>query len=653
MKRQAGILLLCVMLFASCASGVSNNGATSSGASISAPGTPFTPTPLPSPRAGNQQNLLATEQLLLMTPHTTLDLYSLAQRLTLHRSIPRVGRTIPLNAHTGQVDSFWVFNTDTGSYQRIKAQLVSITPHLYMYVEQGQSVNMAALQASANGFETKVYALTRAYFGSEWTPGIDDDAHITVLNTISMGTGSDGAFSAYDEYPTSVYSFSNERELIYMNLNGLIPGTSEYDGTLAVEFQRLINWNQRPGDQAWIDAGMSILAQQLNGYSTGSFDAAFLQAPDASLTNWSNDPATAAAHYGASHLFMDYFAAHYGGYGILKQLLQDKAPPPQNFNDVLAKNGYSGTFYDVLHNWFIANYAQNTSISQGMYGNANLSLPVLTPQHMLSGFPFSEKDTVSQNGAEYYLLPTPGRRGALRITLQGTPVVRMINNVPFNAANEWWSNSYDFMDSTLTRGLDLTHVKGQPVTLQFAAWYDLAQGSYTFVEVSTDNKNWTALRNQDMAAAPWGYGFSGTSGGLPTPQWMQESVDLSRYAGKHIWLRFETITGQAGNHQGFAIDDIRVPAIHFADSAATDNEWTSSGFVRSNNLLPEHFTVQALLYRGSQFTVSAMQVDPASGQGQLTIAGYGPSITRVIVIVSANAAQTFLPATYQLTISFT
>ncbi len=74
------------------------------------------------------------------------------------------------------------------------------------------------------------------------------------------------------------------------------------------------------------------------------------------------------AHYGASYLFLDYFATHYGGYGILKELLQDPAAPPENFDHVLAKHGYSDTFIDVLHKWYIANDVQNAHIDNGVYG---------------------------------------------------------------------------------------------------------------------------------------------------------------------------------------------------------------------------------------------------------------------------------------------
>ena len=647
--RKYAFLFLCLFVLSSCT--VSGNTTASSQspiASVAVSATPFTPTPLPSPSPESLSDLLATEQLLLTTPHPVSDPYSLMQRLKLHTAapIPHTVRATPLNAHVGQEDSFWINNADSGQYSRVRARLVYITPHLYMYVEDGQSVNLAALAASANTFEKTIYPTERAAFGSEWTPGIDDDVHITVLNAVGLGTNVGGAFSPGDEYPTNVSPYSNEREMLYINLDGLMPGTTDYNSALAAEFQRLIDWHQQPGSQAWIDEGLSLLAEHLNGYPVTQAAASFLQAFAVQLTSWSDDPAASLAHYGASYLFMDYFATHYG-IKTLKEALQDAAPPPQNFNDALAKNGYTDTFTDVLTKWLIANYAQETTTAKGIYGYPDLTLPPLTPQHVLSGFPFTENDTIAQYSGQYYVLP-PAHRGALEITLQGTPVVRMISNVPFNSPAEWWSDQYDHMDSTLTRSFDLTHVNGKHAELHFAAWFDLAQGNAAYVEASTDEKNWTPLQGLYATPTAWGSGYTGTSGNLPTAQWVQESINLSHYVGKRVWLRFETITGRAENGQGFAIDAMSIPAIHFVDNAATDNGWVSSGFIRSNNVLPQHFSVQALLYHGAQFTVSTMQVNAASGQGRLVISGFGSNITRVVLIVSAYAVQTMLPATYQL-----
>jgi immune inhibitor A len=654
--KLSGFLFLCLLLLSSCSLGGTQPTTTRA---TPTPTVDISSTPLASPSPESLQALLQTEQLLLMTPHPMRDPYSLAQRLKLHAltPIPRFGRTTPLNAHLGQGDTFWISNADTRRYSRISAKLVYITPHLYMYVENGQPINLGALQASANIFESKIYPTDRATFGSEWSPGIDDDVHLTILNATGLGHNIGGYFTSQDEYPTSINPFSNQREMFYVSLDGPIPGTADYNSTLAHEFQHMIHWYQHPVDLSWTNEGMSVLAQHINGYPVDQLARSFLQTPDTQLNDWSGDINADTPHYGAGYLFMDYFATHYGGYSILKELLQDPASPPDNFNHILAKHGYSDSFNDVLQKWYIANFVQDTTINSGTYGYPDLVLPALLPQHALNSYPVSESDTVHQYAAQYYTLPPATRRGTLTISLKGDPLVRIINNDPYAATNEWWSNRYDNMDSTLTRSFDLTHLKSRHATLQFAAWYDLEQNhDYAFIEVSTDAANWTTLKGHYTTAsnpngANWGQGYTGTSGGASQPKWLQESVDLSSYAGKKIQLRFEQVTDEAVNLQGFAIDNIRIPELHFQDTLNSDNGWASSGFIRSNNVLPQHYNIQALLYQGAQFTVSSLPVDLASGQGTLTIPNYGTTVTRVVLIVSAYAAETTRIAHYQLNIS--
>jgi len=648
------VLLTCLLIVSSCTFG----GGQATGTTTPAP-TIDTSSILPSPAPESLRSLLQTEQVLLMTPHPVRDLYSLAQRLKLHTPdpIPHVGRTTPLNAHVGQEDAFWVSNQDTRRYSRITAKLVYVTAHVYMYVQDGQAVNLGALQFSANTFESKIYPTDRATFGSEWTPGIDDDVHLTILNAVGLGRNVGGYFTAQDEYPTNENPYSNQREMFYVSLDGPIPGSADYNSTLAHEFQHMIHWYQHPVDLSWTNEGMSVLAQHINGYPVGGLDQSFLQTPDTQLNDWSDAISMDSAHYGAGYLFMDYFATHYGGYSVLKELLRDSAAPPDNFNHVLAKHGYADTFFDVLQKWYIANYVADVTLDNGAYGYFDNTLPGLTPQHSSNGYPVSESDTVHQYAAEYYNLLPAAHHGTLTISFTGSPLVRIINNAPHLSTNEWWSNRYDNMDSTLTRSFDLTQVKGKRATLQFATWFELERDyDYAFVEVSTDGANWTTLpghftTNSNPNGANWGSGYTGVSGGGTTPHWVQEHIDLSPYIGKKIQLRFEEVTDEAVNLQGFAVDHISIPELHFQDTLATDNGWVSNGFIRSNNVLPEHFNLQALLYHGSQFTISTMPVDLATGHGVLTIPRFGANVTHIVLIVSAYAAETTLLAHYQLDIT--
>jgi hypothetical protein len=656
-RRYIVAVILCLLLFTSCsASGSATSTSGSQPMSVmQQPGSE-----LPSPTAEDLTSLLQTEQVLLMARPQASNLYTLAQELKTHKSETptRTSKSTPLNAKIGQEDAFWIENQDSGVYTRIHAHLVVITGHAYVYVQDGQPFNPAALQTSATTFEQQIYTTERAATGSEWTPGIDGDTHITILNAAGLGNDTSGYFAAQDEYPLLVNLYSNQREMFYVNLDSATPGSAAYNGVQANELQQMINWNEHPLTLDWVNQGLALLAQHMNNYSANGVDQAFLKTPDTQLTDWSNDPAEEPLHAGASYLFMDYFVEHYGGYTLLRELLQDPAPPPANFDDVLAKHHFTDHFTDVLNKWLVANFIADPSIDTGEYGYSSIHIPAATPQHVVSAYPLSEADQVSQYGAEYYdLHPASDKPAMLSIQFVGAPTVRLVGNDPLDSPAEWWGNRAGNMDSTLTRGFDLSSLKGQHATLQFATWFDLQQDhDYAYVEVSTDNgSNWTTLKgNFTTASNPgglnWGQGYTGISGGGMEPAWVQENIDLTPYAGQKILLRFEEITDNALNLQGFAVDQVRIPELNFADNLDSPNGWVSKGFVYTNNILPEHFLVQAIVYTGSTFTVQAMNVDLATAQGQLSVGNFGNQVTRVILVVSAYALDTTLQAHYQLVI---
>lgn len=653
-RRTLLILCFCFFLLTSCAS----SGSASSNQPMSIVQQPGSN--LPSPTAETLPSLLQTEQVLLMAQPQASNLYALSQELKTHRrgTPAHSNPSKPLNEQAGQEDSFWVQNQDSGAWTRLHARLALITAHAYIYVQDGQPVNQAALQSSATAFEQQIYPTERSATGSEWTPGIDGDAHLTILNAAGLGSNISGYFSAQDEYPGNVNLYSNQREMFYVNLDGAIPGSADYNSVLANELQQLINWHTHPLSLDWANQGLALLAQHMNSYSVSGVASAFLKAPNTQLTDWSNDPAEVASHAGASYLFMDYFAEHYGGYAILKELLNDPAIPPTNFDHVLARHNYSDRFIDVLSKWLVANFVADPSIDTGEYGYPTIHIPGVTPQHIVNTYPLSADYTVSQYGAQYYDLHPPGSKAAkLNIQFTGSPTVRLLGNDPLDSAAEWWGNQATNMDSTLTRGFDLSGVKGQHVTLQFATWFDLQPNhDYAYIEVSTDNgANWNTLKgNFTTASNPnglnWGNGYTGVSGSEDEPDWVEENMDLTPYAGQKIQVRFEEITDNALNFQGFAVDQIRIPELHFQDNDAATNSWASKGFVSTNNILPERFLVQAIVYNGTNVTVQAMNVDLASARGTLDLTAFGNQVKRVVLVVSAYALDTTLQAHYHLEI---
>jgi immune inhibitor A len=597
-------------------------------------------------------------------PRPARDLISLAERLGhVAGPIAPVVRTSPLNEQVGQEDSFWILTT-SDQYARIQAKLVYITPHAYVYVEDGAQVDLSALKMSADLFENSIYVTDRRFFGTEWSPGIDDDPHITILNAPDITPSEDGYFNSDDEYPASVAPNSNEREMIYLRIGdgALDPGTEAYNAALAHEFQRLIHWHMHPADPAWVEEGLSVLAQHINGFETSGFDTAFLAQPDTQLDAWSTG-SDLAAHYGAGYLFLDYLAEHYGGYPILSEMESDPAQVPLNIDDTLAENGSSDRFDAVFAKWVMANALNDVPQgSNGTYTYKTVQDEHATPQTTVTSLPFSAAGTVHQYAAEYYSITPPSSGDeTLNIGFNGAATVPLLTAGPPPASdtNFWWSNRGDNMDSTLTRSFDLTSVApGQPIVLNFALWYDLEpEYDYGYVEVSSDNgATWQPLaiagsHTDNPHGNNYGNGLTGTNSATGTT-WTPVSVDLSAYAGKKIQVRFESVTDSGSNGQGMAVTDISIPAIGYTDAAQSTNGWDAKGWLLAANVLPQQYAVQVALI-GSDGSLQKVEQVPlnAANSGSLAIPHFGSQVSQALVAVAAMAPATTIPASYTVSLT--
>ncbi|HEY0071844.1 MAG TPA: hypothetical protein VGE04_17935, partial [Chloroflexia bacterium] len=274
------------------------------------------------------------------------DLVSLTQRLRLGGSgvVPQVVNSVPPSYTVGTKQQFNVANVTNRSYFTVTATLRYVTSHAYWYVRDSLSVNLASLRASADLFETKIYPKNRQVFGPEVSPGVDNDEHITVLITQVPGVG--GYFSASDAFPKVVNPFSNERDMIYMSS---LPGGKTgdpgnyFEGTLAHEFQHMIQWNVHRNRDIWLDEGASEIAMWVNGYSPGGVDYSFVTTPDTQLNAW-DEPGRSSAHYGASYMFLRFLMDRYGGEGFMANILKHDLPGTDGLDAAIKDAGNTAGF---------------------------------------------------------------------------------------------------------------------------------------------------------------------------------------------------------------------------------------------------------------------------------------------------------------------
>lgn len=617
---------------------------------------PVEPTPIailePSPVVHTTPSVgLETYGLLQETTIPERDLRDLAIRLQgLPPDVPGVVCAENTDLPLGTRRVFHVINTDSNERFTLEAELRYTTAHLYMWVEMGQPVDERDLRAAAEHFEDNTYPTVREFFGSEWSPGVDCDPHLSILHGTNFGSVA-GYYSSADEVPSQVRQDSNAMEMFYISLDNVEINSDFYHSVLAHEFQHMIHWYHDSNEESWINEGSSELAAFLNGYD-GGFVGFFTSAPDTQLNTWSDEPEENYPHYGAGTLFMLYFLDRFGEEAT-RRLVAHPGNGWASVQAVLDELRTGLTAEDLFAQWVAANYVDQPGIAQGQYGYQNLEVDRPRLDRILSRYPASAQASVQQFATDYLELRSAG--GDVLIQFSGSTSVPVVEAQPHSGRYAWWSNRSDSSDMTLTRAFDLAGLES--ATLEFWTWYHIEEDyDYVYVEISTDGgRTWILLRGPSMRGANptgnnYGFGYTGISGGGVGPDWIREEIDLTPYRGGEVLLRFEYVTDDAVNNPGFLVDDIAIPELGYAYAAEEDGDWEAAGFVRMDNLLPQLWRVQLIEYRGRQIVVRPMPLD-VNQQGELRIENFdGGEVERAALVISATTPFTTEVATYEYSI---
>ncbi|RME43498.1 MAG: hypothetical protein D6791_15265, partial [Chloroflexi bacterium] len=614
--------------------------------------TPVPATPEPRPEHG----LLETEALLESVIVPPNDPRDLAMRLRPEvGEIPEVVNEQPPNYEEGDVLTFWVSNSDTDENWQIEAVLVVKSEHLYMWVEQGKDIDEGDLRRAAEFFDKHIYPTNRAFFGSEWSPGIDNDPRLHVLHASGLGDTVAGYFSSADEASHLINPFSNEKEMFYINIDNNRPGTDFYNGTLAHEFQHMIHWHQDLNESTWLDEGAAELAMQLNGLERSSGfrpDQVFAQNPDIQLNAWP-DPSDADTypHYGNSYLFLNYFLSRFGEEAT-QALIANPANSMTSVDLTLKDLGLDLTADDVFADWVVANWLDDPELDEGRWGYPDYDPDKMQAAERHRHLPAEGQGEVHQYATDYI---TVRAAGDVQIDFLGVPVNRLAATDAYSGSWAWWSHRVNLSDPRLTLPVDLSGVDS--ATLRYRTWYDLEEfWDYAYVEVSTDGgKTWTLLETdrttrENPQGNAFGPGYTGFSGD-GEPAWVLEEVDLTPYVGQEVLIRFEYITDTAVTRSGMFIDDVEIPEIgYFNDFESGPGDWVSEGWLLTNNRLRQRWLVQVIEQRDDgTVQVHRMNVAP-DGRGQLVLRDVSNNHALVMAI-SALAPVTVETASYQYLIT--
>ena len=538
----------------------------------------------------------------------------------------------------GHRETFWARDSKSKTPYRAEAILARVSEHAYWYFESGYEPDDEAVDAAVRAFEGNIYPVVTSHFGGERGPGVDNDPRMTILHVLDIGPL--GYYSAGNEFPAHIYPYSNERMMLYMNLRLLPVGGAGYLGTLAHELQHLLHWEGDQNDEGWVNEGLSEVAKGVAGYDFG-YIGFFLTSHATTLTTWPAGGST-IPNYGASTLFFEYLAQHYGGYESMGKLVRTPEDGIEGVNVYLESMGFRETFDDVFRDWLVANYLDPLAVGGYFYDGIDVSV---TPDRTLAA-PGSLTATTPQYAGQYIEVQLP--EGDALLTFNGQTETPLLPTETPGGGHCWWGNSGDAINSNLTATFDLSGVS--QATLGFRAWYAIEElWDYAYVEVSDDGgETWNILEGahsstEKARGVSFGPGYTGHSGG-----WLEDSVDLSPYAGREIMARFEYLTDKRTYDDGICFDDISIPEIGFYDDTEGDGLWEADGFFRTDNRVPQGYIVQ-VIELGDETVVREMHVD-ADGAGSLTLKGFGARLHKVIVIVAPTAPKTTRRASYTLTL---
>ena len=545
----------------------------------------------------------------------------------------------PVSYAEGREDEFWLVDMNELEVYQSQFELRLVTPHAYWYVEDGQRVQQSGLERAAAAFERVIYPRVTAYFGQEWTPGVDNDPHLNIVHGDIRGVA--GYFSSADEHPVSVYPRSNQREIIYINSNILRVGSDYYLGVLAHELQHAVHWNYDTSEDSWVNEGLSELAVSVAGGSPSSINR-FMRFPTISLVHWPTNHANITSHYGGASLFMHYLAEHYGGKEDLRLLLTEPEDSIAGIDAYLAKAGYEATFHDLFQDWIVANFLDE---DRGLQGYADLQV-LVRPSRVMNEFAELER-VVPQYGADYIEIAPGLIDQPLRFRFEGEEENTLL---PTNVTEIgcWWSNAGDSIVSSLSRSVDLRGLV--KATLTYQIWHSVEEEwDYGYVQVSDNRgRHWDILETPSTSPANpigigFGSGYTGESGG-----WLNETVDLTAYAGREIMLRFQYVTDDATHGIGLCLQQM---AILEAGIFADDMGWQPAGFILTDNRVRQRYIVR-IIQKGEANRVTAITLTPdGSGAqvGEVVVDQY-PGLKRLVVAVAGMAPGTMQKAPYRLTV---
>jgi hypothetical protein len=509
----------------------------------------------------------------------------------------------------GVNQDFWILNQDTLEWGEVTCRLERVTDHAYLWFDVTRPLKETEkMDRAAEAFEV-IYGKGTTFFGSEANPGIDGDPHTYILHVAgtaicnvteetSHQCGILGYFASTHALPTSVEPHSNQHEMFVMNIDRGVGGPG-YESTLVHEFRHMIEDNYGRNDDGWSVEGTAVFAQHLIGdwLDPSLRGSEFTNNTDIQLNAWTKG--NTIPHYGKGYLFVRYIYERIGDEAF-RAWTQYPGRAFFALDAILDEFGFEFNALDLWLDWTVSisliGYNQIPEVygfGDDPFGIGDLFEVEQTSKNTVNKFPRDFEEDVRQYAFDIYDV-----RGSqtTRVDFVGSTKTAVLNNVvPPSGQHMWYSGRSNESAMTLTREVDLGGVDS--ATLNYSVFYRIEnEWDFAHVLVSTDGgQTWENLVTENMGSKDGGndpgdlsatdYFYTGMG-----REWIEESIDLSVYAGQKIYLRFMYITDLAYTDPGMLVDNISIPEIGFYDDVENiDQGWEAEGFTRVTAYVPQRF----------------------------------------------------------------
>lgn len=542
-----------------------------------------------------------------------------------------------LNLEEGDRANFHVVDLVGVRTDRIGATLKLVSAYAYWYVEDGLSISESDLEDASHYFDQIIYPEVTKTFGPLWPAGFEPGRRITILNASLRGFS--GYYSSADEYPTAVHQLSNQRKMIYLNSAVLKTGSRDYLSILTHELQHAVHWNLNKGQSTWLNEGLSQVAQNILGFQPHTITAFSNNLP-VSLVYWPLRALDSASNYGAAFLYAQFLRKQYASNGGVRPLIETGESGIDAIDDYLAFLGEQDDFDTLFGRWIVANYLGELYAGPFSYGEFQVEVRHTDVLDTVGTFSVTQP----QYSARYFLVDLEEEQ--VNVRFSGDSNVSVVPVDPPTANRCWWGNRGDSISTTLTREVDLSLTR--QATLGFRLWYEIEENwDYAYVQVSTNSGlTWDIVSgdlstDRNPVGSSYGPGYSGTSNG-----WVEDAVDLTPYVGQKVLVRFHYITDDASNGTGVCLDAIEIPEIGFFDDASEDKGWVSEGFFRTDNRVPQGYSVWVIETRNNKDVIYPLELED-SNQGQITLSNL-EQLDRLVIVVGSLSRYSSQKARYRL-----